>query len=228
MGRGGYGHPFSFESLNYFYIILRKIKRIYIAGKWASILATPFWIFWIHPCNSSSLTKKIEMKFGRRTLLISLSEVAGLFFLSQLLFDDIMLYRTFETNMNFYLDHNYILLCTGTVWYLQMPVFASSSLVLDYKKCKNTAIINMCTFTCLLITLWHLHDLIGFCYHKLLIAPLIYKSWFSLGKGGTQQNFIQGGSSLRSNNLLFYIPFLTEKVPLSYTFYWKMVPLSHI
>ena len=25
----------------------------------------------------------------------------------------------------------------------------------------------------------------------------------------------------------FYIPFLKEKVPLSYTFFWEMVPLSH-
>ena len=56
---------------------------------------------------------------------------------------------------------------------------------------------------------------------------LRYTSWFSPGEGGTQQNFIPGGSTLRSNNLLFYIPFLTEKVPLSYTFYWQMVPLSH-
>ena len=33
----------------------------------------------------------------------------------------------------------------------------------------------------------------------------------------------------RYNPLSFYIPFLTEKGPLSYTFYknWQMVPLSH-
>ena len=36
--------------------------------------------------------------------------------------------------------------------------------------------------------------------------------------GGTQQSFIRVGSALRSNPLLFYIPYLTEKVPLSYTF----------
>ena len=45
--------------------------------------------------------------------------------------------------------------------------------------------------------------------------------------GGTQQSFIRVGSALRSNPLLFYIPYLTEKVPLSYTFCWQMVPLSH-
>ena len=133
----------------------------------------PFLNFLDSPlCNSLSLAKKIERKFGRRTLLISLSEVADLFFQSQLLLDDIMLYRTLiETNMNFYLDQIFYYVLTSTVSYLQMPVFASSSLVLDYKKCKNTAIINMCTFTCLLITLWHLHDLIGLCSHKSLIAP---------------------------------------------------------
>ena len=36
--------------------------------------------------------------------------------------------------MNFYLDH---ILCTSTVSYLQMQVFASSSLVPDYKKHKT-------------------------------------------------------------------------------------------
>ena len=34
----------------------------------------------------------------------------------------------------------------------------------------------------------------------------------------THQNFIPGGSSLRSKLLPFYIPFLAEKVPLSYIF----------
>ena len=34
--------------------------------------------------------------------------------------------------------------------------------------------------------------------------------------GGTQQGFILEGSAPRSNPLLFYIPFLTEGVPLSY------------
>ena len=38
------------------------------------------------------------------------------------------------------------------------------------------------------------------------------------GGRGTQQSFIRVGSALRSNSALFYIPFLTEKVPLSYTF----------
>ena len=102
----------------------------------------PFLKFLDSPlCNSLSLAKKIEMKIGRRTLLISLSEVADLFFQSQLLLDDIMLYGTFETNMNFYLDHIFYYVLTSTVSYLQMPVFASSSLVLDYKGAKHTVII---------------------------------------------------------------------------------------
>ena len=36
--------------------------------------------------------------------------------------------------------------------------------------------------------------------------------------GDTQQNFIPGGSSPRSKPLPFYIPFLADKVPLSYIF----------
>ena len=34
------------------------------------------------------------------------------------------------------------------------------------------------------------------------------------GRGGTQQSFIRGGSALRSNPLIFYVPFLKEKVSL--------------
>ena len=52
-----------------------------------------------------------------------------------------MQYRTFETNMNFYLDHIFYYVLISTVSYLQMPVFASSSLVLDYKGAKHTVII---------------------------------------------------------------------------------------
>ena len=37
--------------------------------------------------------------------------------------------------------------------------------------------------------------------------------------GVTQKRFIQGGSDPRSNPFSFYMPFLIEKVPLSYTFY---------
>ena len=45
--------------------------------------------------------------------------------------------------------------------------------------------------------------------------------------GSTQQIFVRGGSALRSDPLLFYLPFFTKKVPLSCSFYWQMVPLSH-
>ena len=38
---------------------------------------------------------------------------------------------------------------------------------------------------------------------------------------------IQGGSAPRSNPLPFYIPFLTEKVPLQYTFYWHWYPFHN-
>ena len=39
VGRGGHGHPFFIDILNYFYRILTKMKSIYIAGKWASVPA---------------------------------------------------------------------------------------------------------------------------------------------------------------------------------------------
>ena len=44
------------------------------------------------------------------------------------------------------------------------------------------------------------------------------------GGGGTQQSFIRGGSARRSKPSPFYIPFLIEKVPLSYTFHGKWYP----
>ena len=45
--------------------------------------------------------------------------------------------------------------------------------------------------------------------------------------GGTQQMFIRGVSAPRSSPLPFYVPFFTKKAPLSRTFSWQMVPLSH-
>ena len=39
--------------------------------------------------------------------------------------------------------------------------------------------------------------------------------------------FIRRGSAPRSNPLPIYVPFFTEKVPLSYTFFWQMVRLTH-
>ena len=41
--------------------------------------------------------------------------------------------------------------------------------------------------------------------------------------GDTQQSFIWEGSAPRSNPLPIYIPFLTEKVPPSYTLYWQII-----
>ena len=43
------------------------------------------------------------------------------------------------------------------------------------------------------------------------------------GGGDTQQGFTWGRTAPRSNPLSFNIPFLTEKVPLSYTFCWQLV-----
>ena len=47
-------------------------------------------------------------------------------------------------------------------------------------------------------------------------------------QGGTHQSFIREGSHQGPTPYVpFYIPFLTGKVPLSYTFHWQTVPLSH-
>ena len=45
--------------------------------------------------------------------------------------------------------------------------------------------------------------------------------------GGTQKSLVWQRSAPRSNPLPLYIQFLTEKVPLLYSFYQKMVTLSH-
>ena len=48
------------------------------------------------------------------------------------------------------------------------------------------------------------------------------------GEGGTQQRFTWGGPTPRFKPLPFYKPFLTEKEPLLYTFYWQMVSFNII
>ena len=35
---------------------------------------------------------------------------------------------------------------------------------------------------------------------------------------GTEQNFVRGGSALSYNPLPFYVPFLTDRLPILYTF----------
>ena len=47
------------------------------------------------------------------------------------------------------------------------------------------------------------------------------------GGWGTLQSFIQGGSTLWSNLVPIYKRLLIKTVPLSNTFHWKRVPLSH-
>ena len=42
--------------------------------------------------------------------------------------------------------------------------------------------------------------------------------------GDTQQSFLRGRSAPGSKPLPFYIPFLIEKVPISYTFHTKLYP----
>ena len=45
------------------------------------------------------------------------------------------------------------------------------------------------------------------------------------GERGVFNKALYEGSALRSNPVTFYITFLIDKVPLSYAFYWQMVPL---
>ena len=47
------------------------------------------------------------------------------------------------------------------------------------------------------------------------------------GGGGGGRIYSEKGFAPRSDSLSFYIPFLTERATLSYTFNWQMVPLSH-
>ena len=56
-------------------------------------------------------------------------------------------------------------------------------------------------------------------YNCVSLGFMLHLSFARGGGGVTQQSFIREGSSPRSNPLPFYIPFLTEKVPLSYTFH---------
>ena len=47
------------------------------------------------------------------------------------------------------------------------------------------------------------------------------------GGGRTLNKVIYGEASPHGPTPYLYIPFLTEKIPLSYTFYRQTVPLSH-
>ena len=64
------------------------------------------------------------------------------------------------------------------------------------------------------------------CYCSCLLVHCYFfrqfKEPFTFGDRGFSTEFYTG----RSNSLPFYIPFFTEKVPLS-CIYWQMVPLSH-
>ena len=70
---------------------------------------------------------------------------------------------------------------------------------------------------------------LGFCCAEFYHCGSRWKQNFhrsSLG-GGLLKDFIRGGSAPRSDSLPSYIPFLAEKIPLSYTFHSQMVPLLY-
>ena len=64
------------------------------------------------------------------------------------------------------------------------------------------------------------HDLIsaGKFFNRSCVPGKCYSPPRGGGRRGTQGSFIRGGNAPVSNPLLFHIPFLTEKVPLPYTF----------
>ena len=43
------------------------------------------------------------------------------------------------------------------------------------------------------------------------------------GGGGSTKKINTGSSAPRSDPLPFYVPFLAEKIPLSYIFHWKIM-----
>ena len=59
---------------------------------------------------------------------------------------------------------------------------------------------------------------------KLRVAGTFMPGAGGGGGGYSTKFYIRGGSALRSKPLPFYMPFLTEKVPLSYTFHRKFYP----
>ena len=77
----------------------------------------------------------------------------------------------------------------------------------------------------------------GFDVVRVILNSLNGSSWFKLkvtfemksgvgeagGGGETQESFIHGGSEVQTLTLL-YIPFLIEKIPLSYSFHRKLYP----
>ena len=48
------------------------------------------------------------------------------------------------------------------------------------------------------------------------------------GGGGDPKKFSSGVLPPKGRPLTLYTPFLTEKMPLSYTFHWQMIPPFHI
>ena len=61
--------------------------------------------------------------------------------------------------------------------------------------------------------------------------PLHYNNVFwrtrSPGGGGYSKKFYTGRLRPEVQPLTFYIPFFSEKAPLSYTFYWEKAPLLY-
>ena len=72
--------PFLLKILYYFYRIRRKIK----ADEWASVPATPFWIFWLRPwfrltkkgCSKGANFKRLSWRLGVTYTVIKFAPLA--------------------------------------------------------------------------------------------------------------------------------------------------------
>ena len=68
------------------------------------------------------------------------------------------------------------------------------------------------------------HDMVwyGMAWHAMVWHGVVWYESKSPRGGGVLKKFNRGRLRPRSDPLPFYIPFWAEKVPLSYTFHWKI------
>ena len=92
------------------------------------------------------------------------------------------------------------------VYYMQVHVHVTVSLKREVERGSTL------TFTCNLSYI----NFLSFTWKRKFYPEA--EGWGG-GGGGYSTNFLRGGSAPRSKPLPFYIPFITKKLPLSYTFY---------
>ena len=80
---------------------------------------------------------------------------------------------------------------------------------------------------CLRYHLFGSHRCIKEIHAFSMISLHVHKSQWARGGGDAQESYCWEGSTPRTNRLPFYISFWIEKIPISYTFNRKKVPLLH-